>query len=328
MPLKLYKRGNIWHYRGTVAGRRLRGSTRTAKKETAEQIASAIEGRAWKGSLYGPEAVLTFAQASILYRQAGKPDRYLSAIEDYWKDTPVRSINAGEIRRAAIQLYPTQTGATRNRSVIVPAQAIINHAAEMELCKPIKVKRFPVETKERTPVTWEWVQSFMGHSNPHLGALACFMFMTAARISEALAVTWNELDLDAQTVLIRQTKVSDERRAHLPPELVLAIANIEGDRVGRVFKYSSRSTAKPQWNAAIRRAGIEKLSFHCCRHGFATSMLQAGVDPVTVAKLGGWKTPQHVFQTYGHAMDDRTVTERLSGPKLTQTRDKLLKEKA
>ena len=40
MPLKVYKRGGIWHYRGTVAGRRLRGSTGTASKEIAQRIAS------------------------------------------------------------------------------------------------------------------------------------------------------------------------------------------------------------------------------------------------------------------------------------------------
>ena len=25
----------------------------------------------------------------------------------------------------------------------------------------------------------------------------------------------------------------------------------------------------------------------------------------------GWKTPRHVFETYGHAMEDRTLTEAL-----------------
>jgi hypothetical protein len=35
------------------------------------------------------------------------------------------------------------------------------------------------------------------------------------------------------------------------------------------------------------------------------------VDVVTIAKLGGWKSPAHVFQTYGHASDDKTLTDRL-----------------
>ena len=60
------------------------------------------------------------------------------------------------------------------------------------------------------------------------------------------------------------------------------------------------------------------LSFHSCRNGFATALLQAGVDPVTVAKLGGWKNVRHLFETYGHANDDATLTDKISGTDLTQ----------
>ena len=42
-------------------------------------------------------------------------------------------------------------------------------------------------------------------------------------------------------------------------------------------------------------------------------MLRAGHDVVTVAKRGGWKTPRHVFETYGHANEDATITEDLVG---------------
>ncbi|MCP4384673.1 MAG: tyrosine-type recombinase/integrase [Hyphomicrobiales bacterium] len=54
------------------------------------------------------------------------------------------------------------------------------------------------------------------------------------------------------------------------------------------------------------------------RHGFATAMLQARVDPVSVAKLGGWESSQQVFATYGHATDDMTVTDRLFDTPVTQ----------
>src|SRR5688500_19027979 len=131
MPLKIYRREEVWHYRGTVAGRRLRGTTGTADKATAERIAAEREARQWRGHLDGPEAVLTFAQAAILYRKAGKPTRFLTLIEDYWKDTPVRLITIGAVRQSAIELFPNASGATRNRQVVVVTQAIINHAAEL-----------------------------------------------------------------------------------------------------------------------------------------------------------------------------------------------------
>lgn len=315
MPLSIYKRGDIWHYRGTAAGRRLRGSTGTADKATAQRIAAEIEARQWKGHLDGPAAVLTFAQAAILYRRAGKPTRFLAAVEDYWKDTLVKDITSGAVRKAAMEILPGTSGATMNRNVIVPTQAVINHAAESELCQYLKVKRFPVIKREKTPATWQWVQAFMAATHPtvpHLGALACFMFLTGARISEALAVTWQDIDLQGAKAKISMGKIGGEvRTAHLPAPLLVALANLPGDRVGRVFVYSSRSTAKTQWNAYVRRAGIKKLSFHACRHGFATAMLHRGVDPVTIAKRGGWKSPAHVFATYGHAMDDETVTDRI-----------------
>jgi integrase len=321
MPLKLYRRGEIWHYRGTVAGRRLRGSTKTAKKDLAQRIASQAEERAWKRHNDGPEAVLTFAQAAILYREAQKPTRFLDKIEDYWKDTPVRQINSGAVRQAAITLAPKASGATRNRNVIVPTQAVVNHAAKLELCRPLKVQRFAVVTKSKEPATWEWVQAFMAVASPHMGALACFMFLTGARISEALSLTWGDVDLGKGRALIRQTKIGDERRAHLPPALVAALANIASNREpsAKVFGYSSRDTAKPVWRAAIRRAKIKRLSYHSCRHGFATAMLHAGVDPITVAKLGGWKDAKHVFVTYGHAMADDTLANLISGTPATQT---------
>jgi integrase len=321
MPIRIYKRGSVWHYRGTVAKRRLRGSTGTANKETAARIAAEIEDRSWKRRLDGPAAILTFAQAAIKYRNAGKPTRFLERIEDYWKDTLARDITPGAIRDAALAIYPNACAATRNRQVIVPTVAIINHAAESELCPRIRMKRFKVETKSKEPATLEWVRAFMRHSTPHLGGLALFMFLTGARVSEALAVTWDDIDFKKRKVLIRQTKLGNERRAHLPQSLVIALSNIPRSNSRRgVFWYETRNHCLMVWRRAAQRAKIPLLSFHSCRHGFATALLQAGVDPVTVARLGGWKSVRHLFETYGHASDDDTLTDRISGTDLTQPR--------
>ncbi len=316
MPLTIYKRGKIWHYRGTVGPpdnrRKLRGSCRTEKRADAERFVAEKDAREWKRGFDGPAAVLTFAQAAILYRDAGRSTRFLAHIEDFWRDTPIHQITAGAIRQAAINLYPQGSGATRNRQCITVAQAVINHGAELELCPRIKVKRFPVETKERTPASWTWVEAFMSASNPCLGGLAAFMFLTGARISEALSLMWINVDFIGRSALIRQTKSGvRERRAHLPPALVAALANIPGPREGRVFGYSSRQSVQKPWDRACRRAGIPLLSPHCCRHGFATSLLQAGVSVVDVARLGGWGSPRLVLQTYAHATADLTVTDVL-----------------
>lgn len=320
MPLHIYRRkdktgklGAIWHYRGSVAGRRLRGSTRTKDKTTALRIIAEKEARNWKGHLDGPGEVLTFAQAAIQYRRGGKPERFLRAVEDYWKNTRIKDISAGAIQQSALFLYPTAGGATRNRNVIVPTQAIINFAAKMGQCPQIHVERFPVFERERKYATRDWIETFMAHANPRLGALACFMFGTGARIGEAIDLRWGDLDLSGRTVLIRQTKVGSERRNHLPQRLLVALANLDTPREKseRVFGYTNRHTPDQQWETVVKRAELPRMTFHACRHGFATALLRAGIDVTTVAKLGGWKTPALVLSTYGHAAEDPTLTDRI-----------------
>jgi hypothetical protein len=104
MSVEIYKRGKIWHYRGTVAGRRLRGTCGTPDKKIAQRIAAEAENSGWRRHLDGPGAHVTFAQAAIAYRDAGKSHRFLAAIEDFWKDSPIREITAGAIRQSAQKL--------------------------------------------------------------------------------------------------------------------------------------------------------------------------------------------------------------------------------
>lgn len=320
MSLALYRRGKVWHYRGTVAGGRLRGSTGTSDKTLAQRIAAEAEAGAWRRNLDGPEAHVTFAQAALAYRKAGKPTRFLETIENHWKDTPLRKISGGAIRQSALTLYPGVKGATHNRQVIVPTSAVINHAADLGWCTSIKVRRFPVETIGKRAASAQWVETFAANASAHLGALALFMFGTGARITEALSLSWADVDLVAGQATIRQTKINDTRTAHLPSPVVAAIANIASDRAPheRVFGYAARDSVYDAWDAAVRRAGIDRMTPHCCRHGFATTMMRAGYDVKTVAKLGGWKDAATVLKTYAHALEDTTVTDALFGTELTQ----------
>lgn len=321
MPLRLIKRGDIWHYAGTVAGRRLRGSTKTAQKAEAEKIANAVESRYLQGRR-DPGSVLTFAQAAMEYRKSREPPKYLELVEDYWKNTPVKDITRGALKRAANHILPNGSGAYKNRAVIVPTLAVINYAADLDMCPPMRARRFPEPKRTKEPATWDWVQAFMAHSSPHLGALACFMFLTGARISEALGVTWGDVDMTAATVRIVMNKIGGEERvADMPPELVAALANIPSNREpeSQVFAYAGYGSVKDPWNVAIKRAGIKRLTPHSCRHGFATGMLHAGYDIITVAEQGGWKSPAQLFKTYGHARQGKALANVLTGKRLTQT---------
>jgi len=322
MPLKLYMRSGVWHYRGTVGPTerrsRIRGSCKTADKDIAARQIVEIETAYWKGHFDGPGAILTFRRAAQLYRASGKSERFLSAIEEHFKDTLVKDITAGAVRQMAIDLFPECTGATRNRQGICPAQAVINFAAESELCSPIRVRRFKVDAKVKEPVTLEWLRAFSPHATPPIEALAWFMFLTGARISEAIAVHWEDVSLNQGTVLIKQSKVANERISHLPIQLVAMLSNLPRINERPVFVYQHADDIVRAWHGAIKRAGVKRLTPHSCRHGFATGLLRRGIDVVTVAKLGGWKTPAQVLKTYGHAINDITLTDVLVDAEMTR----------
>lgn len=318
MSLTLHKRGKIWHVRGTIAGREIRRSAQATDKKIAERVKAEIEARAWQRRFDGPGAGLTMADVFNEYLDADKSERFLLKLVDYWKETPVADIYPELIKKAAKKIYPGLNPASWNRQVINPTQAAINHAAQHGLCKHISVTRFPENPKEKVPATLDWVLAFRDQAIedglPHLAALCLFMFGTGARVGESCRMIWGDVDLQAAEATLYLFKPTPwTRTAHLPKDVVAAMANIPSNRNpdDRVFGYSERSSVKGVWENVCKRAGIERLTPHCCRHGFATTMLQAGYDVKTVAEMGGWKDATTVLRTYAHAIKDKTVTDAI-----------------
>ncbi|MFN3276103.1 MAG: tyrosine-type recombinase/integrase [Paracoccus sp. (in: a-proteobacteria)] len=325
MSLEIFKRGAIWHYRGSVAGRRLRGTTGASDRKIAERIKAEIEAKAWNRHLDGPGAGLTMAQVFSAYLDAERSERFLLKLVDHWKNTLVSEVYPETIRRAAKVIYPTANEPTWNRQVIKPTQAAINYAAGLGWCNRISVKRYSENPEVKTPATIEWVRAFnaqaIADGLPHLGALCMFMFGTAARIGESSRLRWGNVNLHrriARLDLFKPTPWS--REAHLPPELVVTLANLPSNRKPDelVFDYAGRGSVRGAWNNVCKRSGIERLTPHCCRHGFATSMLHKGYDVKTVAEMGGWKDAATVLRTYAHAVKDKTVSDALFDTPATQ----------
>ena len=71
---------------------------------------------------------------------------------------------------------------------------------------------------------------------------------------------------------------------------------------------------KKGWQAALKRAGIEGVTFHTCRHTFGTRLVMRGVDLVTVAELMGHRTLK-MTQRYSHPTPEhkRRAVELLCG---------------
>lgn len=314
MP-SLTKRGEIWWYSFTIDGERIRRSSKTTDRRLAEDIAAKDEWRHRHAAVHGAESVLTFGEAMALYVEHAKDSRFLLPLLDRWENVRVRDITPETIRRAAIDIYPKASGATRNRQVITPARAIINHAAECGFCPHIRVRRFPEAVSRRKAGDAKWIGKFCAAaSTPHLAALARFMFETAARIGEAVALKWEDVSLADATATFGTTKNGDPHTVFLSPAMVSELANLER-KGAKVFGYASRHTVAKSWDSTIKRAGIEKLTPHeAGRHGFATEVIvRHGVDIPTAAKMGNWKSHRLLSETYAHPERERETVLKIFG---------------
>lgn len=316
--LRLYQRGSVWWIDGSIDGIRVRESTRTAVRKDAEQIASKREREVHKQSVFGPEAVLTFGAATGYYLDANKSDRYIAPIFAKWERRLVKDIRPGHVHDLAKALYPNAGPATHNRQVITPVQAIINHSAKRGLCSPVRFERLKVNKKPTRVASEQWLAAFMAHANPRMAALAQFMAMTGARISEAVALDWRQVSLAEGTATLLKTKGGDARVTTLAGPLQDTLTALP-HRKGKVFGYKSRQSVQTAWNTAERRAKIEHVPPHDAgRRLFATMMIRSGIDAVTVAKAGGWKSQRMVVEVYAQPDDPKRAIERVFGKRESQ----------
>src|SRR6185295_10758859 len=94
-----------------------------------------------------------------------------------------------------------------------------------------------------------------------------------------------------------------------PSEPVFACTYVEADNFFPKAVERARQALKKIEKDATR---LEGYTWHGNRHSFASRLVMAGVDLLTVQKLGGWRTLS-VVQRYAHLAPDhlRSAVERL-----------------
>lgn len=310
MPgLKLKNRDGIFYAFGTVAGKRIRESLGTRDKGTAEELRAQLEARLWKRHTYGEEAVRTFEEAALSYMKQGGESRYIERLLKHFKGRAIGSIKPAEIREASIVLYPTGSPATRNRQGIIPARAVVNHAHDRGWCGPMKVKQWEVpKSRKHKPVDRAWMEKFMAEADrrklPHLSACVLFMQQTGARVSEAINLLGQYVDLGERVALLEKTKTDEWSPRHLTTELVVRLSQLGLEKDKRVFGYTDRQAVNRRIKAVCAHAGIEPRSSHAAgRHSFATNAMNGGARIKDAMEAGGWKSAALFMQTYVHSKE-------------------------
>lgn len=337
MPLELYQRSGWWWFKGRVdripGGKYYRQSSgvpSTASEAEAIQAVGRFEEQEIKRHYVGDEQALTFSQAVLLYPAGEMEAKDLIKILPIMGDRPCSRITPQEVRNLGRRLFPNGSTDTWQRHVVTPVRAVINNAHDLGKCPPIRIKAYSKQERldqdkergkasrvEKTPGSWEWILAFRTTANPYLAAMAQFMFETGARISQATALTPDDLDLQNARVMMPAAKGTEAQWVSISMELVVELANLKPrrprkgphgatrPREHRVFGYQGKNGVYKTWKKACEKAGIAEIMPHAAgRHGFATEMLvRQRLDTATVAKAGRWSDVALMQRVYMHDED-------------------------
>lgn len=245
---------------------------------------------------------MTFASAALAYARADGEQRFLGRLADHFGDKLLSEIDQASIDAAAIMLYPNGTAATRNRQVYSPMSAILKHAGvEKTLRRPKGWRSQPRPHWLRQEQAFALLASATAVDG-RLGALLTFLLYTGVRLSEALRLRWDDVDLQRATALIRETKNGSPVTVHLPALALSTLANL-AERRGSVFRLAKSGRLYALLAKAEKSAGLElpaRSAFHVLRHSHATwRRLYTGADTTALTRTGLWKS-REAASVYEH----------------------------
>lgn len=361
MPLEPYRRGATWWAKGRVEylGKPItdyyRCSTGAFEEAGAWSWCRDEEERRISDYLVGANKTLTFAEAVMMYPANSKTAQYLIPVVMEWGSKMLSAIAPKDVRDLAPKLYPDASTDTWTRQVITPIRAVINNFRDTDSGDLFHVKGYTKQERVRQdkrrgkrsrvkkePGSWEWLLAFRQHAGQRHAALALTMFVTGARISQAVAMhPHKHCRLDAGQICIPGAKGHDDRWLDIPVEMVAELRALpvlyprgtaRKPENLRLFGFADRSSPRKGWAKACKEAGIPYIPFHSAgRHGFGQEMnVRQLVDEKAAGAFGGWSDTALMKRTYTHAEETsskvhdafyRGLAQAEEQTKLTLSRD-------
>ena len=132
------------------------------------------------------------------------------------------------------------------------------------------------------------------------------LLYTGLRRGEVFNLTWNDIDLERQLVVLRDPKGKRDETLPLSGKACAVLEDLPRGESSYVFpgKYGGRRVDfKRPWVEIKKKSGLPKeFRLHGLRHHYASSLVSAGVDLFTVSKLLTHKDTK-TTQRYAHLAD-------------------------
>lgn len=197
------------------------------------------------------------------------------------------------------------------RGRVSTLRMILDHAGVDPNPVDARSVRKPPNTGKRIVIpTPDEEDLILSRLNPLYAGVVRFIGATGLRISELIALTWDDVDEDAMAVRVVQSKTrSGERWVTSLPDDPFTLPQ-RGDS-DRLFPVRSRNAVGAAITAACKgKPGEEStrpFGPHSWRHLHASRCLRDGMDVVRVAARLGHSSPDITLKQYAHLVAPRKI---------------------
>ncbi len=312
------RRGTKWQAQIRLQGHASMSRTFTTKRD-AEIWARQIEASIERGDLPGSQAELktvTLLQMLERYEATVTPLKKGEASERYrlraLQNHPIARLSLNKLTPAMVTIYRDDRLRSVSASSVRRELAILQHCLEVarnewgvalqqnpvsKIGKPAqgraRERRVTVEELERLRVALAKCR------NGLLSNIIQFAIHTGMRRGEILSIRWSDINFDANTAHLADTKNGEARTVPLS-SLALAALPATDNRATdeRVFPLSPNAV-RLAWERLKRRAGVNDLHFHDLRHEAISRFFELGLSIPEVALISGHRDFKMLFR-YTH----------------------------
>jgi integrase len=325
--MAFFQRNGEWYVDYYFRGRRVRekvGSKGEARKALAVRKAQIVQDRfAFRSSRSFP-MFGDFADKYTQFAKANKRgfpnERYrIERLVELFGKRRISEITTWDAEKLKADLGKSLAPATVNR-LLGNARHMFAMATKWEdLPKNpfagVKLLHVP-DVKERILTADEELHLIKACDKvraPHLKSLIVLALNTGMRRGEILGLTWGQIDLERRMIHVQDSKTKSSNRMIPMNETVFdLLSKLEKSRQGDLVFPSHRKVGHPfrdpkiAFRKAVRLSGIPHIRFHDLRHSFATRLVRAGVDLITVQQLLG-HAKITMTARYAHSLPDAKI---------------------
>jgi integrase len=214
-------------------------------------------------------------------------------------DAPLSMVTGLDLQK----LLAAITGSRTRKAVFDLLRACFRTAADLKLIAdtPMAGVKIPVHRRvQGSALTPGETAAFLAAAANHPAApYFRFLLWTGCRRSEALAVTWGDVDFENRKIRIRGTKTEGaDRSIPLFENVRCLMAGLKPKKGGFLFPF------RPDCMTRAFKRFCPNHKLHDLRHTFATDCLKAGIPLKVVQNWLGHSEIDTTANIYTHVTDD------------------------